>query len=45
MLCKIWSFHSGDWRMPTFSMWRRVALVRANASEKNHRAKNNVSCN
>jgi hypothetical protein len=32
--CKIWGFHGGDWRMPSFAMWRRVLLVWTNVSEE-----------
>jgi hypothetical protein len=49
--CRIWDFHSDDWRMPS-GMWRHVGLVRSDVSEerrlhlqgrKNLWAKKNVS--
>jgi hypothetical protein len=32
--CRIWSFHSGDYEMPSSAMWRRVDLVTTDVSEQ-----------
>jgi hypothetical protein len=33
-LCRIWGFHSGDWRTPSPGKCRRVGLVKSDVSEE-----------